>query len=114
MKADPKDQQRLLDLQSIDTTLQQLAHRRRTLPEHAELDRLAKVISALEDDRVTFEVDVDDLDRDIAKLEREVDSVRQRRAKDDQRLADGRLPARELTALEHEVTSLKRRQSELE
>jgi predicted nucleic acid-binding Zn-ribbon protein len=114
MKADPKDQQRLLDLQSIDTTLQQLAHRRRTLPELAELDKLARVISALEDDRVRSEVDVDDLDRDIAKLEREVDSVRQRRAKDDQRLLDGRLPARELTALEHEVTSLKRRQAELE
>lgn len=114
MKADPKDQQRLLDLQAIDTTLQQLAHRRKTLPELAELDALGKAISRLEDDRVRAEVEVDDLDRDIAKLEREVDSVRQRRAKDDQRLVDGRLPARELTALEHEITSLKRRQSELE
>ncbi|MBV1848730.1 zinc ribbon domain-containing protein [Catellatospora tritici] len=114
MKADPKDQQRLLDLQAIDTTLQQLAHRRRTLPELAELDALTKVVSRLEDERVRAEVDVDDLDRDITKLEREVDTVRQRRAKDQQRLDDGRLPARELSALEHEIASLNRRQSELE
>lgn len=114
MKADPKDQQRLLDLQAIDTTLQQLAHRRKTLPEHAELDVLGRAISVLEDERVRAEVEVDDLDRDITKLEREVDSVRQRRAKDQQRLDDGRLPARELTALEHEISSLTRRQTELE
>ncbi|GHJ49901.1 hypothetical protein Cs7R123_72430 [Catellatospora sp. TT07R-123] len=114
MKADPKDQQRLLDLQAIDITLQQLAHRRRTMPETAELDALTKVVSRLEDERVRAEVDVDDLDRDITRLEREVDTVRQRRAKDQQRLDDGRLPARELTALEHEMTSLSRRQSELE
>ncbi len=114
MKADPKDQQRLLDLQAIDTALRQLAHRKKNLPEFAEVDGLTKVIGALEDERVRAEVDLDDLDRDIARLEREVDSVRQRHDRDKQRLDDGRLPPRELTALEHEMGSLKRRQSELE
>lgn len=114
MKADPEAQRRLLDLQAIDTTLAQLAHRRRTLPEHAELDRLAREISALSDERVRAQVDVDDLDRDIAKQEREVDTVRQRLTKDQQRLDDGRLPARELTAIQHEIGALKRRQSDLE
>lgn len=114
MRADPKDQQRLLEVQAIDTALQQLAHRKKNLPEFAEVAGLTKVISALEDDRVRAEVDVDDLDRDIAKLEKEIDSVRQRALRDQQRLDDGRLPARELTALEHEMHSLKRRQSELE
>jgi predicted nucleic acid-binding Zn-ribbon protein len=114
VKADPEAQRRLLDLQAIDTTLAQLAHRRRTLPEHAELDRLAREISALSDERVRAQVDVDDFDRDIAKQEREVDTVRQRLTKDQQRLDDGRLPARELTAIEHEIGALKRRQSDLE
>jgi predicted nucleic acid-binding Zn-ribbon protein len=63
---------------------------------------------------VRAEVEADDLDRDIAKLEREVDSVRARRVRDEDLLVGGRLPARELTAMEHEITSLKRRQSELE
>ena len=42
MKADPKAQRRLLDLQAIDIALTQLAHRRRNLPQIAELDRLAQ------------------------------------------------------------------------
>lgn len=114
MKADPKDQQRLLDVAAIDTALAQLAHRKKNLPEFAEVDGLTKVIGALEDERVRAEVDLDDLDRDIARLEREIDAVRQRHDRDQARLDDGRLPARELTALEHEMVSLKRRQSELE
>jgi predicted nucleic acid-binding Zn-ribbon protein len=114
MRASPQDQLRLLDVQAIDTALQQLAHRRKTLPEYAEVDGLTKVISALEDERVRAEVETADLDRDIARLEREVDAVRQRSQKDQDRLTDGRLPARELVALEHEMVSLKRRQSELE
>jgi predicted nucleic acid-binding Zn-ribbon protein len=114
MKADPKDQQRLLEVQAIDTALQQLAHRKKSLPELVEIANLTKIIGKLEDERVRAEVDVDDLDRDIARFEREVESVRQRRNRDNERLVDGRLPARELTALEHEVASLTRRQSELE
>ena len=114
MKADPEAQRRLLDLQAIDTTLAQLAHKRKNLPELAGLDKLARQISAQSDERVRAQVDVDDLDRDIAKQEREVDTVRQRLAKDRQRLDDGRLPARELTAIEHEIGALQRRQSDLE
>lgn len=114
MKADPEAQRRLLDVQAIDTALAQLAHKRKNLPELAQLDKLAREISARSDERVRAQVDVDDLDRDIAKQEREVDTVRQRLAKDRQRLDEGRLPARELTAIQHEVGALQRRQSDLE
>src|SRR5690606_20861987 len=57
---------------------------------------------------------VDDLDRDIARLERDGEQVRARREKDAAMLAAGRGPARELEALQHEIASLDRRQSELE
>lgn len=114
MKADPKVQRRLLDLQAIDTALAQLAHRRRTLPELAELEALARELSALEDERVRAQVAVDDLDRDIARLEKDVDQVRARKSKDEARLAAGSGPARELEALQHELASLNRRQSDLE
>ncbi|WNM37402.1 C4-type zinc ribbon domain-containing protein [Micromonospora halotolerans] len=114
MKADPKVQRRLLDLQAIDTTLAQLAHRRRTLPELAELEALARELSALEDERVRAQVAVNDLDRDIARLEKDVDQVRARKTKDENRLAAGTGPARELEALQHELASLNRRQSDLE
>jgi predicted nucleic acid-binding Zn-ribbon protein len=114
VKADPEAQRRLLDLQAIDTALAQLAHRRRALPEHAELDRLAREVSALEDERIRAQVAVDDLDRDIARLDRDVEQVRVRKTKDQQRLDSGSGPARELEALQHELATLSRRQNELE
>ncbi|SCL17626.1 hypothetical protein GA0074692_0212 [Micromonospora pallida] len=114
MKAEPAVQRRLLDLQTIDTALAQLAHRRRTLPERAELEALARELSTLEDQRVRAQVAVDDLDRDIARLEKDVDQVRTRKRRNEDRLAAGTGPARELEALQHELTSLNRRQSDLE
>jgi predicted nucleic acid-binding Zn-ribbon protein len=114
MKADPQAQRRLLDLQAIDTALAQLAHKRKTLPEYAEIDRLARELSSLEDERVRVQVGVEDLDRDIARLEKDVDQVRARSAKDQGRLDEGTGPARQLEALQHEMATLARRQGELE
>ena len=114
MKADPQAQHLLLELQAIDTALAQLSHRRAHLPELAELDALMRRLSALEDERARAQADVDDLDRDIARLERDVEQVRARKDKDSARLAAGVGPARELQALQHEVESLSRRQGVLE
>lgn len=114
MKAAPEEQRRLLDLQAIDTTLQQLDHRRKTLPEISAANTLTRAISELDDERVRAQVGVDDIDRDITRLERDIEQVRVRSEKDSGRLAAGSGPARELEALQHELTSLRRRQSELE
>lgn len=114
MKAEPTDQRLLLDLQGIDTALAQLSHRRANLPELAEVADLTRQVSTLEDDRVRQQVDADDLDGDITRLERDVEQVRARKDKDAALLAGGRGPARELEALEHEIESLNRRQRELE
>lgn len=114
MKADPQAQRLLLELQGIDTALAQLAHRRAHLPELAEVERLTRTVSELEDERVRAQVEVDDLDRSIARLERDIEQVRARKERDSARLAAGHGPARELEALQHEIASLNRRQSELE
>ena len=113
MKAAPEAQRRLLDLQAIDTTLNQLAHRRRSLPELAEIDTVARELSALEDERVRAQVAVDDLDRDISRYEKDIEQVRTRKNRDQARLeAGGAL--REIEGLQHELATLNRRQSELE
>jgi predicted nucleic acid-binding Zn-ribbon protein len=114
VKADPQAQQLLLDLQAVDTTLQQLAHRRSHLPELPELERLAGVLAELQTERRRVQEQVESLDRDINRIERDVDQVRSRRERDAARLAAGSGPARELEALQHEIESLNRRQSELE
>lgn len=114
MKAAPEAQRRLLDLQAVDTALQQLAHRRDRLPQLAALATIAREIAHLDDERIKAQVGVDDIDRDIARLERDIEQVRTRADKDRARLDAGGGPARELEALQHELASLARRQSELE
>ncbi|MDQ1655566.1 MAG: uncharacterized protein QOD41_649, partial [Cryptosporangiaceae bacterium] len=89
MKAAPADQMRLLDLQAIDLALDQLAHRRRTLPELAEISRAEQSLAGLRDDVVRAQTETEDLDREIRRLENDVDQVRQRATRDQQRMASG-------------------------
>jgi uncharacterized protein len=112
--ADPESQRRLLDLQALDTALAQLAHKRRTLPEHAELERLGASVAGLGNERARAQVAVDDLDRDIERLERDIEQVRARSDRDKARLDAGTGPAKQLEALQHEVETLARRQRDLE
>jgi uncharacterized protein len=113
VKASPEAQRRLLDLQAVDTALAQLAHRRKSLPELAEIDAVARELAALEDERVRAQVAVDDLDRDISRFEKDIEQVRLRKQRDQQRL-DAGAAVREIEGLQHELATLNRRQSELE
>jgi len=113
VKADPADQLRLLDLQHADTALDQLAHRRRTLPELAEIERLTADQRAQRDQVVRDETEVSDLAREQRKLEGDVDQVRARAARDQERMRIS-TSGKEAESLQHEVTSLGRRQSDLE
>ena len=114
MKADHFDQQRLLALADEDVALTQLAHRRRTLPEVAAVDAAAEAERALAGALVRAETEARDLEREVKRMESDVDVVRQRATRDQQRLEAGGLPAREVTALQHELDSLARRQGDLE
>jgi predicted nucleic acid-binding Zn-ribbon protein len=113
VKASPEDQRRLLDLQAVDTALAQLAHKRRSLPELAEIDAVSRELSAMEDERVRAQVAVDDLDRDISRFEKDIEQVRLRKERDQKRLDAGGA-VREIEGLQHELATLNRRQSELE
>ena len=115
MKADPFVQLRLLELQALDSALDRLAHRRRTLPELAEIERLEKAVDALRDDTVRAQTEVSDLARESKKFEDEIEQVRTRRARDEERLGSGVITvAKQLEELQHEVATLTRRQSDLE
>jgi len=115
LKADPFVQLRLLDLQALDTSLDQLRHRRRTLPEHAEIERLHGLVAGLRDGIVGAETELSDLEREQARFEREIEQVRTRKARDEERLASGAISnPKQLQDIEHEVATLTRRQSDLE
>jgi hypothetical protein len=115
VKADPWDQLRLLDLQALDSSLDRLEHRRRSLPELARIEELQGVIEALDDRIVLLQTDDSDLGREQAKLETDIEVVRGRMTRDQQRLDAGTVgSARELENLQSEITSLHRRQNDLE
>jgi uncharacterized protein len=114
LKADPSRQWRLLDLQAIDTRLDQIAHARTHLPQHAQLAELEARASALDSDLVRAQTALGDVQREVAKAESDVQLVRDRAARDQSRLDSGVGTAKDLQAIQHELTSLARRQSELE
>lgn len=114
MKADPTDQQRLLELQALDTRLGQLDHQVRSLPEHAQLEALTARSADLEAELVRATTARDDVQRELTKAEQDVQLVRDRAARDQQRLDAGVGSAKDMQALQHELESLARRQTVLE
>jgi predicted nucleic acid-binding Zn-ribbon protein len=107
------DQWRLLDLQALDSRIDQLAHRRRTLPEHAAIAELLARRDQVRDLLVAAQTQDGDIGREQTKAEADVDQVVQRAERDRRRMESGANP-KELEALQHEVASLARRQEELE
>ncbi|RDH10105.1 zinc ribbon domain-containing protein, partial [Tsukamurella pulmonis] len=114
MNADPAAQRILLDLAEVDAEISRLAHRATHLPEDAEIAELEKRATTERDESVRVSILVEDLDRDISKLEKEVEQTRLRERKDRELLASGAVPAKQLTEIEHELKGLERRQSVLE
>jgi uncharacterized protein len=115
VKASPEAQLRLLELADIDAELTRIEHRRRGLPEHAELERLEARDAELRDSIAALTAQNSDLKREQAKAEADVEQVRARIDRDRNRLDSGMVNSpRELENLQSEVQSLHRRQSDLE
>jgi uncharacterized protein len=115
LNADPAAQRRLLDLQAADLELDQLAHRRETLPEAAEARSLAAEHARIRNEEVTVATEIADLERDQRRADADVEQVRQRKDRDRQRLDAGQVSSpKELESLQSEIVSLERRQAVLE
>lgn len=115
VKASPDAQLRLLELADLDSELGRLQHRRRGLPEIAEVDRLDARDAEIRDAIVAAETVASDLTREQTKAEGDVDQVRSRIDRDRKRLDAGQVSSpRELENLQSELQSLRRRQDELE
>ncbi len=114
LRADPARQARLLQVQALDTRLDQLAHARATLPQRRELADLEQQLAQLGRDVALAQTASDDVQPELAKAEADVQLVRDRAARDRARLDAGTGSAKDLQALQHELVSLARRQTELE
>jgi predicted nucleic acid-binding Zn-ribbon protein len=114
VKADHFEQQKLLELAAEDVALTQLTHRGRTLPEVAAVEAAEEAERGIAADVVRAETEVRDLGREVKRMESDVETVRAREEKDQKLLDSGSVSPKELTNLQHELASLKRRQSDLE
>lgn len=114
MKADPAVQRRLLELAEVDAELARVDHRRRTLPELAEIAAAELAVRTRLDAQVAIQTKLADLEREVKRQEKEIDAVRAREDRDRGLLAGGTVSAKQLTDLEHELATLQRRQSALE
>jgi predicted nucleic acid-binding Zn-ribbon protein len=114
LNADPSRQRALLDLQAIDTRLDQIDHATANLPAHREVTALEDEARTLDTQLVNSRTALSDVQREVEKAEADVQLVRDRAARDRARLDAGTGSAKDLQAIQHELTSLARRQSELE
>lgn len=114
MKVDPAVQRQLLELAKVDAELSRVAHRRRNLPELTEIAEAEKTLRERKDALVAVQTSASDLEREVARQEREVESVRARADRDRSLMQSGSVSAKQLTDLEHELETLARRQSALE
>ncbi len=113
LKASPEDQAILLDLQALDTKLQQLAHRANTLP---ELGTIVSLKAEAEEARLAGVADsgtLEDARTELKRVESDVEVVEARIERDTGRL-ESTSSVKDVAGLEAELTSLGKRQSDLE
>ncbi|CAA0100010.1 putative protein [Mycolicibacterium vanbaalenii] len=114
MKAEVSQQRSLLDLTEVDAELRRVDHRAANLAEQQEFERVQALYQEANDQLAVVGIALEDLDGEIAKLESEIDSVRQREDRDRTLLQGGTVNAKQLSELQHELETLERRQSSLE
>jgi len=113
MKASPSDQALLLDLQALDTKLNQLDYRAKSLPEHASIADFTAKINALRSVAAEQSGQREDVQIELKRLESDVAVVETRLKRDTERL-QGSSSQKDIAALEMEIESLKKRQFDLE
>ena len=93
----------------------QLAHRRTSMPELARLAELGAEAAELEAHRVAAATEVEDLTRAQKKADVEVEQVKARRQRDEERMASGAISnPKDLASMQHELAALERRIGTLE
>lgn len=101
-------------MQALDTRLDQLAHGRAGLPQLGQLATLQAEAATAGRELALARTAYQDIQGELTKADADVQLVRDRAARDRARLDAGTGTAKDLQALQHELTSLARRQTELE
>lgn len=104
-----------MDLQAVDTAVAQLRHRRANLPEHAQLAKLEAERETASSALIEAETKVSDLELAQRQAEADLEPVRERRKRNQERVDNGSVgDAKALTSLVEEIQHLGRRIGDLE
>lgn len=115
MQIEPREQLRLLDLADVDKSLNRLRHERNAIPQLKTIEDADVQLGGTRGDVIDAQTSRNDLGREMQRLESDIESVRNRIERNQQRLDSGAVSsAKDVTALEHEMQTLHRRQSTLE
>ena len=114
MKASVDDQNRLIELQRIDSHIQSLKYKLKSLPEVEQLVAIDTRIAAGEETLKTAGVELGDVEVELKRSEIEVEQVAERIKKDENRLNLGQGSPKELEQIQHEIGTLQKRKSDLE
>jgi uncharacterized protein len=114
MKAAMDQQRSLAEVVEIDAELSRMAHRRAHLPEFQRFDELQAEHRTANDRVAALQLALEDLQAQVTRFESEIDAVRQREDRDRSLLQSGTPDAKQLSDLQHELSTLQRRQSSLE
>lgn len=113
MKAPHSQQTKLLELQQIDSRVDQLRHREKNLPENTALSEATTERDTINARLATEVGAVEDAQTELGRLESDAATVATRQQRDEQRLQQTS-SVKDVAALEAELESLKNRTSALE
>ena len=110
-----RGEDRLLELQELDSAIDRLELRRRQLEEGEELAAARRAMEEAESRLGELRLALDAVASDQRRLENEIDSMEQKAAADSKRMYDGSIAnTKELEALQHEIANIKERTSRAE
>ena len=113
MKANLQDQKRLLELVQLDLDLVKNASDRAKLLAASDIQVASEKALALSDQLIDARNKVGDLELELKRSENDLELVENRIAKDNQRLSTTS-SSKDAQGIEHELTTLAKRKSELE
>jgi predicted nucleic acid-binding Zn-ribbon protein len=107
--------ERLLELQDLDTRIDRLVHRRDDLEGGGEIAVARRGVEIAESVLGELRLALDEISRTSTRLEHEIESFASKSAAEEKRMYDGSIAnAKELEALQHEIANLKERRARTE
>ena len=114
MKATPAHQALLMQLQKLDTEINQLNFKLKSLPEHEQISAIHARLEHSAVELKVVETELEDVTIDLRRSEVDVEAVTMRMEKDEKRLNAGLGTPKELEQTQHELATLAKRKEDLE